>query len=50
MVAALAVELTTARAETEAWVEAIKKVSRSVENVDIVGSESSKIHFTGRLY
>ena len=34
MVAALAVELTTARAETEALVEAIKKVSSSVENVE----------------
>ena len=59
MVAALAVELTTARAETEALVEAIKGVSSSVGNVegqegtsksDVVGSESSKIHFTGRLY
>ena len=34
MVAALAVELTTARAETEALVEAIKEVSSSVENVE----------------
>eukprot|EP00434_Breviolum_minutum_P004907 symbB.v1.2.004329.t1/scaffold188.1/size279614/18 len=34
MVAALAVELTTARTETEALVEAIKEVSSSVENVE----------------
>ena len=34
MVAALAVELTTARTETEALVEGIKEVSRSVENVE----------------
>ena len=34
MVATMAVELTTARAETEALVEAIKEVSSSVENVE----------------
>ena len=34
MVAALAVELTTARAETEALVEAIKEVSSSVKNME----------------
>ena len=62
MVAAMPVELTTARTETEALMEAIKEVPSSVENAgrsrgnfkvdqsDVVGSESTKIHFTGRLY
>ena len=62
MVAAMTVELTTARTETDALVEAIKEVSSAVENEegprgnfkvdqsDVVGSEGTKIHFTGRLY
>ena len=59
MVAALAVELTTARTETDALVEAIKEVSSSVENeegqegtsklikVMLLGLKAQKIHFTG---
>jgi len=56
------VELTTARAETEALVEGNQgsfqlcgECGRSrgnlkVDQSDAVGSESSKIHFTGGLY
>ena len=39
MVAAMAVELTTARTETDALVEAIKEVSSSVENEEKVKRE-----------
>ena len=58
----MSVELTTARAETEALLEAIKEVSTSVEDMgrsrgnfkvdqsDVVGLESTKIHFTGSQY
>ena len=58
----MAVELTTARTETDALVEAIKEVSSSVENeegqegtsklikVMLLGLKATKIHFTGRPY
>ena len=62
MVAAMAVELTTARTETDALVEAIKEVFQlfgecrrsrgnvKVDQSDVVGPEGTKLHFTGRLY
>ena len=60
LISTMAVELTTARAETEALMEGIKEVfhvcgkrgrSRGnfkVDQSDVVGSESTKTHFTGR--
>ena len=60
-VAALTVELTTAKTETDALVGAIKEISDSLEGVegqegnvqvdqsDVVGPEGTKVHFTGRL-
>ena len=62
LVAEMTVQLTTAKTETDALLGAIKEISDSfgrcrwprgnieVDQSDVVGSESSKIHFTGRLY